>query len=555
MLTFRVRSEDILVSIVSRSFSMTSEDSFDALIVGAGFCGLYQLYHLRRLGFSVKVVDAGAAPGGTWYWNCYPGARVDSHIPNYQYSMEDLWQSWSWTERFPDWRELRGYFRHVDRILDLSRDIKFNTWVTSASFDASKDEWVVGMDDKTEWRARFLIMCTGFAAKPYIPDLKGLDTFKGEFHHTGLWPQEGLDLNDRRIGIVGTGASGVQVIQEAAKVARELTVFQRTPAIATPMQQKRFTEPMLARMNKSIKEDFAKRRSQFADFIDAKPLEKSALTVSPEERDAVYEDAWQEGGFRYWVGTFEDVLTDRRSNKTAYDFWRDKTRARINDPVTGEKLAPTEPPFPFGTKRPPLEQDYYEMFNRENVHLVDIREDPIREITPTGLRTARETFDFELMVLATGFDSITGGLTQIDITGSGGQSLAEKWTTGVKSYFGYATAGFPNLLILYGPLSPVALCNGPTCAELQGDWVVNCLTYLRANALTRIEATTEAEEAWTRHAKELADETLFPLADSWYMGANIPGKARQFLNYVSLPSYMKQCITSAEKGYEGFSLR
>ena len=534
--------------------TLKAGEKLDALIVGAGFNGLYQLYNLRKQGFSVCLVDAGADLGGTWYWNCYPGARVDSHVPNYEYSLEEIWRDWNWTERFPSWDELRRYFQHVDKKLQLSQDIQFRTRVTSAQFDADLDQWQIQTDQGIDIRARHFILCTGFAAKAYVPDYRGIDQFRGDCHHTALWPQEGLSFAGKRVGVIGTGASGVQVVQEASKDAAHLTVFQRTPILALPMRQRKLDEATQREMKKSYPENFRKRREDFGGFCDITPVDKSALEVTPQERQAVYEEAWAKGGFHYWVGTFNDVLLDPAANRTAYDFWRDKTRQRIHDPALAEKLAPTDPPHPFGTKRPSLEQWYYEVFNQPNVTLVDIRENPIEEITETGVLTAEGEHRFDILVLATGFDAVTGGLTQIDIRGSDGISLKEKWTDGVKDHLGIAVSGFPNMFILYGPLSPAGLCNGPTCAELQGEWVVDCLSYLRDENLSRIEASTQAEDAWTQHVSEVAAGTLFPQADSWYMGANVPGKPRQFLNYFDVPMYMEQCNEIAAKGYQGFEL-
>ncbi len=358
----------------------------------------------------------------------------------------------------------------------------------------------------------------------------------------------------KRVGVIGTGASGVQVAQEASREASHLTVFQRTPILALPMRQAKLDEATQTEMKKDYPENFRKRRNDFGGFFDIFPVDKSALEVSEQERRAVYEEAWNKGGFNFWVGTFNDVLLDPEANQTAYEFWREKTRARINDPDLAEKLAPTDPPHPFGTKRPSLEQWYFEIFNQNNVRLVDIRDNPIEEITATGVRTTDGEYELDILVLATGFDALTGGITQIDIRGIGGQSLKEKWADGAQNQLGLAVSGFPNLFILYGPLAPAGLCNGPTCAELQGEWVVNCLEHLREKQLTCIEATSTAEEQWVQHVAETASMTLFPQADSWYMGANIPGKARQFLNYFDVPVYMEQCNQSAASGYEGFKL-
>ena len=529
-------------------------EEFDVVIVGAGFNGLYQLYHLRQQGFSVRLIDAGADVGGTWYWNCYPGARVDSHVPNYEYSFEELWRDWNWTERFPSWDELRRYFQYVDGKLNLSQDIQFLRRVTSAQFDPGLDQWHIQTDQGADYRARYFILCTGFAAKAYVPDIEGIDQFKGECHHTALWPQDGLGFTGKRVGVIGTGASGVQVVQEASKDASHLTVFQRTPILALPMRQTKLDEATQGEMKKDYPENFRKRREDFGGFIDITPIDKSALEVSAEERQAVYEDAWSKGGFHYWVGTFNDVLLNQEANRTAYDFWRDKTRERIDDPALAEKLAPTDPPHPFGTKRPSLEQWYYEVFNQDNVTLVDVRENQIQEITATGIRTSEGDYPLDLLVLATGFDAVTGGITQIDIRGTNGMSIKEKWADGVKDHLGMAVSGFPNMFMLYGPLSPAGLCNGPTCAELQGEWIVTCLKYLRDRNMTRIEATAESEESWAQHVSEVASMTLFPQADSWYMGANVPGKARQFLNYFDVPMFMEQCNQSASSDYDGFEL-
>jgi cyclohexanone monooxygenase len=529
-------------------------DVLDALIIGAGFSGLYQLHRLRERGFRVRLFDAGAELGGIWYWNCYPGARVDSHVPNYEFSMEEIWRDWNWTERFPATDELRRYFRHVDEKLDLSKDVRFNTRVTSAAFDADAGQWRVECEDGHSVRAQFLIACTGFAAKAYIPALPGLEDFAGPCFHTAHWPQEGLDMTGKRVGVVGTGASGVQVIQEAGKCAAHLTVFQRTPNMALPMRQAPLDEATQRTMKASYPAWFQQRALSNGGLYDITADERSALDVSPDERLAKFESAWEKGGFHFWAGTFVDIILNKESNELAYAFWRDKTRARIKDPVTAEKLAPMTPPHPFGTKRPSLEQWYYEVFNQDNVTLVDVRADPIEEITPTGVRTATGHHELDVLVLATGFDAGTGGLTQFEIRGRSGRTLEETWSAGVRTYLGIGVPDFPNLLMLYGPQSPTAFCNGPTCAELQGDWVVECLTYMRDHGLTTIEAGTDAAHTWTQHMADLAAGTLLPLADSWYMGANIPGKPRQLLHHPGLQVYLAFCADSASNGYAGFEL-
>ncbi len=539
-------------------FDASSKDpafnELDVLVIGAGFSGLYQLYRLRDLGFKVHLVEAGGGLGGVWYWNCYPGARVDTHCQIYQFSREDVWQDWDWSERFPGWEEMRRYFEHVDKKLDLSKDISFNTRITRAEFDENTRRWVFDTDSGVAYRTRFSVICTGFGSKPYLPEIKGRETFLGEAHHTALWPQEGLDFTGKRVGVIGTGASGVQVAQEAAKVAAHLTVFQRTPNMYLPMGQRKFDRADNVEMKRDYPASFQRRGECFGGFdFDFYP--KSALELSPEERNAVYEKLWHAGGFHFWLGTFYDVFLDEAANRTAYDFWRDKVRPRIKDPALRDKLAPMEPPHPYAVKRPSLEQWYFDIFNYENVSLVSLKETPIEEITPTGIRTSAGDHELDIIVFGTGFDAVTGGLTSIDIHGTDGITIKQKWSKGVRTVLGVATAGFPNLLISYGPQAPTGFCNGPSSAEYQGECIVECLVHLRDNGLTRIEALPEAEEAWRVHVLELADATLFPKADSWYMGANIPGKPREILMYAGgLPKYLESFKACKEKGYEGFAL-
>ena len=529
-------------------------EELDVVIVGAGFAGVYLLDRLRSMGMSVRVFEAGGGPGGVWYWNCYPGARVDSPGPMYQFSRDDLWRDWKFSELYPSWKEIREYFRYVDQKLDLGRDIRFNRRVNEAEFDPARNRWTVRSSDGSVARTRYFVVCTGLGSKPYIPELPGLSDFAGERHHTALWPQQGLDLAGKRVGVVGTGASGVQVAQEAAAVAAQLTVFQRTPNLALPMRQKKLDDDIICRMKKSYPLAYQKRRTSFGGF-DYQFLEKAASEVSAEERRATFERIWEIGGLAPWVGSFNDLLVNEQSNRAAYDFWRDKTRARIKDPVLAEILAPMEPIHPYGTKRPSLEQNFFDIFNQSNVSLVDLRKTPIERVTRSGIKTAAGEHDLDILVLATGFDAITGGLTSIDIRGTQGETLREKWAKGVRAHLGMAAANFPNLLFVYGPHSPNAFANGPTCAELQGDWIVQLLDHVRQRGWTRFEATAAAEEDWRAQVHALADATLFPQADSWYLGANIPGKRREMLSFAGgLSTYMAKCNESAKRGYEGFAI-
>lgn len=538
----------------------TEIDVLDVLVVGAGFAGLYQLDRLRTLGYSVKLYEAGSGLGGVWHWNCYPGARTDSWGPIYQFSREDLWRDWDLNELYPSRDSLCAYFDYVAQKLDLRKDIVLNTRVVAAQFDEQRRRWTVQAqhtesDEPIQVLARFVVLCTGFASQPYIPEIDGLASFRGEYHHTARWPQAGLDLGGKRVGVVGTGASGVQIIQASAPLAKHLTVFQRTPVLALPMRQR----PLDAQANRELKQNYPKRyamRGQTFSGFDYDFLEHGAFDVTDDQRTEIYEQLWETGGLLPWLANFNDMFSDADANATFYAFWRDKVRQRINDPAVAEKLAPTKAPHPFGVKRPSLEQNYFEVFNRDNVTLVDVRETPIQRVTPTGVVTEDGIeHPLDVLVFATGFDAITGGITAIDIRGIDGESFADAFKPGVRNVLGVATAGFPNLFYIYGPQSPSAYSNGPTCAELQGDWVVRCLEHLRTGDYTRIEASAEAEKAWVAHVEELAEATLFPVADSWYMGANIPGKKRQALCYAGgLSAYLQECDDAARQGYSGFVL-
>lgn len=530
----------------------TNPVQLDIAIIGAGFAGLYQLHRLRDAGFNVRVFEAGSGLGGVWHWNCYPGARTDSNGPIYQFSDEKLWQEFDYEELYPSWDAVQKYFEFVDDRLDLSRDIQFNTRIRSANFDEDSHRWTLSDEHGPVASAAFMILCTGFGSKPLFPSIEGLDTFEGEMHHTALWPQEGLDLTEKRVGVIGTGASGVQVVQEASKVASELTVFQRTPNLALPMRQRKLDPAARQELKQSFEDRFATCRASFAGF-DMDFIDQSALEVSDAERTAMFEELWERGGFWPWLGTYNDVLSDETANRHMYDFWRSKVLERIDNPAVAEKLAPAEPLHPYGVKRPSLEQDYFESYNRENVTLIDTLETPITRITPTGIETTNGRFDLDILVLATGFDANTGGLVAIDITGTAGRNLKEKWSDGVDTFMGISTAEFPNMLIIYGPQSPSGFCNGPTCAELQGDEIVDFLVATRDAGFTRFESTVEAEKKWTEEVDGIFEGSLFTKAKSWYYGANVPGKKPQMLNYSGgAPKYFDSLRQTAEEGYPAF---
>jgi cyclohexanone monooxygenase len=529
-------------------------EDLDVVIVGAGFAGVYLLDRLRSMGMAVQLFEAGEGPGGVWYWNCYPGARVDSPGPMYQFSRGDLWRDWEFSELYPSWTEIRDYFRYVIDKLDLARDIRFNRRVNQAEFDAARNRWTIRSSDGSVTTARYFVPCIGLGSKPYLPTLPGLRDFAGEHHHTAFWPQQGLELAGKRVGVVGTGASGVQISQSAAAVAAHLTVFQRTPNLALPMRQRKLDDDTIRQMKEGYPLAYEKRRMSFGGF-DYQFLDKAASEVSDEERTVTFERIWAIGGLAPWVGSFNDLFANEQSNRAAYEFWRDKTRGRIKDPAVAEILAPKEPLHPYGTKRPSLEQNFYEIFNQSNVSLVDLRKTPIEKVTRDGIKTTAAEYDLDILILATGFDAVTGGLTNIDIRGTDGKTLKEKWDDGVRAHLGMASAGFPNLLFIYGPHSPNAFANGPTCAEIQGDWVAEMLGHMRQRNWARFEATVPAEEEWRTKVLETADATLFPRADSWYFGANIPGKRREMLAFAGgLGTYATICNESAERGYEGFAI-
>ena len=534
-------------------------DDVDVLIVGAGFSGLYQLHRLRQLGFTTKIYEAAPELGGVWYWNCYPGARCDTHGSLYQFSNEELWKEWDFDELFPSWDQIRAYFHYVDRKLDLSRDIRFNTRVSHAQFDEASCTWLAETESGQVARARFLVLCTGIGSKPYQPEIAGMRDFKGSVYHTAYWPQEGVDLSGKRVGVIGTGATGVQVIQETAPVASHLTVFQRTPNMALPMRQRKLDARAKRELKIGLPEKYDKRARTFGgyeyDFYDYAGPSSDAYT--PEQVQAMYEEYWQEGGFVPWLGNFANIWTDERANLVAYEFWRDKVRQRIKDPAVAEKLAPTVPPHPYGVKRISLEQNYFEVFNRPNVRLVDLREAPIERLTADGILTSDGIeHKLDVLVLATGFDMVSGGLTAIDIKGPSGLTLRDKWKGGISAYLGSATHGFPNMLFVYGPQAPAGLSNGPSSSELQGEELIHLLTYMRDNGNRRVEAKDEADSAWRQRIDEYADNTLFGRADSWYMAANVPGKARQMINYpMGIPDYLNRWAESKSAGYAGFDIR
>ncbi|CAI6340068.1 unnamed protein product [Periconia digitata] len=525
----------------------------DVLIVGAGFGGIYLMHKLRQLGFNCKIFEAGKELGGVWHWNCYPGARVDTQVPIYEYSLPEVWKDWIWSERYPGFAELRKYFEHVEKKLDIKKDVAFDTRVTGAHFDKPSSRWIIETEDGRTAKAQYLLLATGFAAKRHFPDWVGIEKFKGVIHHSSFWPDEGVDVKGKRIAIIGTGSTGVQIAQETAKTAGSVTVFQRTPNLALPMQQQPITREEQQTRKPKYPEIYKYRMTTFAGF-QYDYIERNTFDDTPEEREAFYQKLFDNGGFEFWLANYKDLLFDKKANREAYNFWAKRVRARITDPEKRDILAPLDPPHAFGTKRPSLEQDYYEMLDKPENEVVDIKKTPIVEVTETGIKTEDGKHrEFDIIALATGFDSVTGGMKNMGLVDVDGVSLSEKWKMGTWSYLGMTCNGFPNMFFLYGAQGPTAFSNGPSCVECQGDWIVDAMKKLKDEDIKYCDATKEAEEAWRRKVTELSDKTLFPGTSSWYMGANIPGKPREQLNWAGgIPAYSKECREALDNGFQGF---
>ncbi|MGH9290054.1 MAG: flavin-containing monooxygenase [Acidimicrobiales bacterium] len=527
--------------------------SLDAVVVGAGFAGLYALHRLRGVGLSVQVYEAGSGVGGTWFWNRYPGARCDVESLEYSYSFSrELEQEWAWSERYAPQPEILRYINHVADRFDLRRDIQLDTRVTAAVFDETTRRWGVTTDRGDAVSARFCVMATGCLSAETTPDIEGLGSFGGSWYHTGRWPPEGVDFTGQQVGIVGTGSSGIQSIPVIAEQAAHLVVFQRTPNFSLPARNRRLDPDAQAAVKASYSalRDYA--RNSYAGIAHPAPTE-SALQVEPAERQRRYEVAWGEGGLLSMTTTFRDLIIDKAANDTAAEFIRAKIREIVVDPDVARVLTPTD--HPFGTKRPCLDTGYFETFNRENVTLVDLRRSPITEIVPAGIRTADALHELDSIVFATGFDAMTGPVLRIDVRGRDGLPLKAKWAAGPRTYLGIATAGFPNLFLVTGPGSPSVLSNMVVAIEQHLDWIADCMTFMAANRLDTIEPSVEAEDAWVDHVNDLANATLFPTAKSWYMGANVPGKPRVFMPYVGgFPVYRAICDDVAAAGYRGFTL-
>lgn len=525
----------------------------DVLVVGAGFSGLYALHRLRRLGFSVQVVEAGSGLGGTWFWNCYPGARCDVESLDYSYSFtEDLQQEWQWSERYPAQPEVLAYLNHVADRLDLRRDIRFDTAVTAMAYDEGRRRWHVRSDTGDTWDAHFVLTCTGCLSAAQLPEIEGLETFEGAWYHTARWPREGVDFTGKRVGVIGTGSTAIQLIPEVARQAARLYVFQRTPNYSVPNRN----APLDKAREQEVKARYAEYRADARRSMLGVPLHgtgRSALADTPEQREALYAELWAKGGGMPLLSAYVDLLVDEQANETVAQFIRDRIAETVQDPATAELLMPRT--YPVGAKRLCQDEGYFETFNMPHVTLVDLKTSPIQRLTATGLETTTDAYELDAIVFATGFDAVTGALTRIDIRGRGAKSLRDEWRDGPKAYLGIAAAGFPNLLMVTGPGSPSVLSNMVLSIEQHVDWIADLLTDARERGVEVIEAEPEAQEQWADHVREIGEQTLFPRGNSYYVGANIPGKARVFMPYAGgVAAYRDRCDAVAAAGYEGLIL-
>ncbi|HKU06482.1 MAG TPA: NAD(P)/FAD-dependent oxidoreductase [Bradyrhizobium sp.] len=527
--------------------------SYDVVVVGAGFAGMYMLHRLRGLGMTARVYEQGSGVGGTWYWNRYPGARCDVESMQYSYSFsEELQQEWDWSERYAPQPEILAYANHVADRFNLRPDIQFDTRVERAGFDERANVWSVTTSDGKTVTAKFVVLATGCLSNARIPDINGLDRFKGKIYHTGHWPHEGVDFTGQRVAVIGTGSSSIQAVPVIAEQAKHLTVFQRTANFSIPAHNAPLSAEYRDWFKKNYPEVRRVAREVSRNGIYTQQPDRGALDDGDNERRARYEAGWQHGGVVF-MAVYNNVLLDKAANDTAADFVRGKIAEIVKDSATAKLLQPNS--HPIGTKRICVDTDYFATFNRPNVALVDIKTNPIDEITENAVRVAGKDYEVDALVLATGFDAMTGSVAKIDIVGRDSRTLNQKWAEGPRTYLGLMSAGFPNLFIITGPGSPSVLSNMIVSIEQHVDWISDCLAYMRDEGLVTMEATTSAEDKWVAHVNEVAHTTLYPQAASWYMGANIPGKPRIFMPYIGgVPVYRQKCDEVAAKGYEGFAM-
>jgi cation diffusion facilitator CzcD-associated flavoprotein CzcO len=531
-------------------------DTYDVIIIGAGISGMYQLHCLRKLGLRVRIFESGESLGGTWFWNRYPGARFDSESYSYGYSFsEEVLQEWDWTEHFSPQPETLKYLEFVADKFNLRRDMQFSSRVVAARFLEEETGWEVELEGGALARGRFLITAVGLLSAFTLPRIAGIETFQGQSFHTARWPRTPVSFVGKRVAVVGTGATGVQTIQEVAKTAQHLTVFQRTPNWCAPLHNSLIDDERQKEIKRTYPEIFARCRETAGAFIH-KADPRGALDVSDAEREALYEKLYGEPGFGIWQANFSDLATNKLANDTLNDFLARKIRQRVKDPAVADKLIPKD--HGFGTRRIPLETKYFEVYNQPNVLLVDVRQAPIECITQTGIKTSAAEYDFDIIIYATGFDAVTGPLDRIDIRGSGGVSLKEKWADGPKTFLGLQVSGFPNMFTLVGPHNAATRCNIPRCIEQNVEWVTELVRFMLSKNRSYVEPTSEAETAWTEHVNQVAEGMLLAQVSSWYTGVNtnVPGKdKRRILTYLGgVPRYRSRCEEVAKSGYEELTL-
>src|ERR1700736_813736 len=541
------------VQSISGNGRAANTESYDVVVVGAGFAGMYMLHRLRGLGLSVRVYEQGGDVGGTWYWNRYPGARCDVESMQYSYSFsEELQQEWNWSERYAPQPEILKYANHVADRFKLRTDIQLDTRVDRAAFDESANSWQVSTSDGRSVTARYVVLATGCLSNARMPDIKGLSDFKGKVYHTGHWPHERIDFSGQRVAVIGTGSSGIQSVPVIAEQASHLTVFQRTANFSIPARNAALTPEEREAFRANYPEIRRFAREEARNGIYTEMPDRGALDDGDKERRARYEARWARGGLTF-MSVYNNLVLDKVANDTAADFVRAKIAKIVRDQETARLLQPNN--HPIGSKRICVDTDYFATFNRPNVTLVDIRSNPIEEILPNAVRTGARDYEVDALVLATGFDAMTGSVAKIDISGRNGQTLNQKWAEGPKTYLGLMSAGFPNLFIITGPGSPSVLSNMMVSIEQHVDWITGCLAWMRDRDLVTMEAKKEAEDSWVAHVNEVAHTTLYPQANSWYMGANIPGKPQIFMPYIGgVGTYRQICNDVAAKGYEGFAM-
>ncbi|KAF2711829.1 FAD/NAD(P)-binding domain-containing protein [Pleomassaria siparia CBS 279.74] len=527
---------------------------YDVIIIGAGFSGIANLHRLRGHGFKCHVFEAGSDFGGVWFWNRYPGARVDSETPFYQLNIPAVYNSWNFSSRFPDHVELRKYMAHVDSVLGLRKDVSFNTRVNSATWNDPASEWEVGTETGIKATAKWLVLATGLLHRTHFPEFLGLSEYKGTVHHSGAWP-ENTSVKGKKVAVIGAGATSVQIVQELAKEADQLTMLMRRPSYCLPMHQRTWTEEEQTAWKGYYPSLFAAGRNSAVGF----PTIRSPKRVqddSPEEREAYLEALWTTGGFQFLLRNYNNVVLDKEANAVVYDFWKRKVKERLKDPKKQALMAPDEAPYYFGTKRNPLESDYYDVLNQRNVDIVNLVASPLRSFTPTGMQLEGEETprDFDVVILATGFDAYTGSLTHMGLKNKDAIDIKDVWADGVKTYLGIMMHGFPNAFMVYSPQAPTALSNGPTILEAQTDFICDTINMLKEQGVKSIEATTEAEEEWRSGMDAMIQHTLYPFTNSWWNGSNIPGRKAQNMTYLGgIDNYERKCREKMV-GWKGFEV-